>query len=99
MSNAKVNLDNNYRIIADDDNFILQRKLPMRGKKRADRSKQWQSVGYWKDISQVLRAYSRLFVRRKLPNTFEQLLELEHALSVQIEAIGEQCVSLWGAPE
>ena len=85
-----MNLDNNYRIIADDDNFILQRKLPMRGKKRADRSKQWQSLGYWKDISQVLQAYSRLFVRRQLPNTFEQLLELEHALSAQIEAIGKQ---------
>ena len=94
-----MNLDNNYRIITDDHNFILQRKLPLRGAKRADRSKQWQSLGYWKDISQALRAYSSHFVRRKLPNTFEQLLELEHALSAQIEAIGEQCLSLWSKPE
>ncbi len=91
--------DDNYRINSDEHNFILQRKLPLRGKKRADHTKQWQSLGYWKDISQALRAYSRHFVRSKLPNTFEQLLELEHALSAQIEAIGEQCLALWGKPE
>ncbi len=27
---------------------------------------------------------------------FDELLALEHALSAQIKAIGERCVSLWG---
>jgi len=29
----------------------------------------------------------------------DELLSLEHALSTQIEAIGERCVSLWGKPQ
>ncbi len=29
-------------------------------------------------------------------STLDELIALEHALSAQIEAIGERCVSLWG---
>ena len=86
-------LDNNHRLICDDHNFILQRR-----RKRAKRSKsdEWQSVSYWKDLGQVLQAYSNGVKRASLPNTLEELLALEYALSTQIEAIGERCVSLWG---
>jgi hypothetical protein len=86
-------LDNNHRLISDDHNFILQRR-----RKRAKRSKsdEWQNVGYWKDLGQALQAYSNGFKRASLPNTLDELLALEHALSAQIEAIGERCVSLWG---
>ncbi len=87
-------LDKNYQLISDDDNYILQRK-----RKRAKRSKanEWQTIGYWQDLAQVLQAYSRCVKRASLPaSTFDELLQLQHAHSTQIEAIGERCVSLWG---
>ncbi len=86
-------LDKNYRLTADDFNFILQRK-----RKRAKRSKsnEWQNIGYWQDIGQALEAYLRCATRASLPTTLEELLQLQHAHSTQIEAIGERCVSLWG---
>ena len=31
-----------------------------------------------------------------MPSTLDELIALQHALSTQIEAIGERCVSLWG---
>jgi len=31
-----------------------------------------------------------------MPSTLNELLALERALSAQIEAAGERCVSLWG---
>ncbi len=86
-------LDNNYQIICDDHNYILQRR-----RKRAKHSKssEWQNVGYWQDLGQALEAYSRCVTRASLPSTFDELLQLQHVHSTQIEAIGERCVSLWG---
>ncbi len=88
-------LDDNYRLIADDFNFILQRK-----RKRAKNSKanEWQNIGYWQDLGQALQAYSDGVKRASLPNTLEELLQLQHAHSTQVEAMGERCVSLWGKP-
>ncbi len=86
-------LDKTHQLICDDDNFILQRK-----RKRAKNSKanEWQNIGYWKDLGQALAAYSRCVKRASLPNTLEELLQLQHAHSTQIKRIGERCVSLWG---
>jgi len=86
-------LDSKHRLISDDFNFILQRK-----RKRAKNSKanEWQNIGYWQDLGQALEAYSRCVARASLPTTLEELLQLQHAHSRQIEAIGERCVSLWG---
>jgi len=90
-----LNLDKNYQLFSDDDNYILQRK-----RKRAKRSKsnEWQTLGYWKDLGQALQAYSPGLKRASLPNTLDELLQLQHAHSTQVEAIGERCVSLWGKP-
>ncbi len=87
-----MNLDSKHRLISDDFNFILQRK-----RKRAKRSKssEWQNIGYWKDLGQALQAYSNGVKRASLPNTLEELLQLQHAHSTQIKGIGERCVSLW----
>ncbi len=91
-----MNLDNNHRLISDDYNFILQRRIPPT-KKRKERSKEWQNIGYWKDLSQALESYSRRRRRAGVnQGTLSELIALEHALSAQIEAIGERCVSLWG---
>ncbi len=90
-------LDKTHRLISDDHNFILQRRIPPT-KKRKEHSREWQNIGYWRDLGQALQAYSRLRTRTAMPSTFDELLALEHALSTQIEAIGEQCVTLWGTP-
>ncbi len=88
-----MNLDSKHRLICDDFNFILQRK-----RKRAKNSKanEWQNIGYWQDLGQALQAYSNGVKRASLPTTLDELLQLQHAHSTQIEAIGERCVSLWG---
>ena len=90
---VNMNLDKNYQLISDDDNYILQRK---RKRAKGSKSAEWQTIGYWKDLGQVLEAYSNGVKRASLPNTLDELLQLQHAHSTQIEAIGERCVSLWG---
>ena len=47
-------LDDNYRIVSDERNFILQRKA----KEATDR---WKNLGYWKDLSWYERYFSWLF--------------------------------------
>ncbi len=89
-------LDKHYRLISDDFNFILQRKVPIRSKKRAGKTKEWKNIGYWKDVGQALASYARQSIRDDMPSTLKELLALERGLGAQIEAIGEQCVSLWG---
>ncbi|MCH8319732.1 MAG: hypothetical protein IH790_02090 [Acidobacteria bacterium] len=71
-----MNLDKNYRLISDDYNFILQKKLPMRNKKRAQRSRGWKNIGYWKDVGQALQAHARGVARSKLPNTLTSFSRL-----------------------
>jgi len=88
-------LDKNYRLISDEHNFILQRRI-LPNKKRKERSKEWQNIGYWKDLGQALESYSRRRRREGVNGTtLSELIALEHALSTQIEAIGERCVALW----
>ncbi len=91
-----MNLDKSYRLISDEHNFILQRKVPLRTKKRAGKTKEWKNVGYWKDVGQALASYARHSIRDDTPSTLHKLLALERALGGQIEAIGKRCVSLWG---
>ncbi len=55
-----MNLDSNHRLLNDDYNFILQRR---RKRKKNSKSAEWQTLGYRKDLGQVLGAYSRLVQR------------------------------------
>ena len=87
-------LDSKHRLICDDSNFILQRRIPPT-KKRKERSREWQTLGYWKDLGQALQSYSRLRTRSAMPSTLNKLLALERGLGAQIEAIGKQCITLW----
>ena len=89
-------LDKNYRLISDEHNFILQRRVLLRSKKRAGKTKEWRNVGCWKDVGQALASYARQSIRDDMPSTLNKLLALERALGAQIERIGERCVSLWG---
>ncbi len=89
-------LDKNYQVVCDEHNFILQRKVPLRTKKRAGKTKEWRNVGYWRDLGQALASYARRSIRDDLPTALKELIALERALRAQIEAIGERCVTLWG---
>ena len=91
-----MNLDKNYRLLSDEHNFILQRKVPLRTKKRAGKTKEWKNVGYWRDLGQALASYARRSIRDDMPSSLKELLALERALGAQIKSIGERCVSLWG---
>ncbi len=88
-------LDKNYRLISDEHNFILQRKVPLRTKKRAGKTKEWKNVGYWRDLGQALASYARRSIRDDMPSSLKELLALERALGAQIEAIGEKSLTLW----
>ncbi len=92
VTKGQLKLDENYQLVCDDDNYVLQRK-----RKRAKNSKvnEWQNIGYWQDLGQALQAYSNGVRRASLPTTLEEL-QLQHAHSTQIRRIGERCVSLWG---
>ena len=98
VTKGQLKLDRNYQLVCDEHNFILQRKVPLRTKKRAGKTKEWRNVGYWRDLGQALASYARRSIRDDMPSSLKELLALERALGAQIEAIGERCMTLWGKP-
>ena len=95
-------LDDNYRIVSDEHNFILQmkadpRKNPRGGGKAQEATDQWKNVGFWKDLSQVLASYSRQVLRTEIgDSTLKSLSRDLGTLRQAIERIGDQCRGLWG---
>ncbi len=95
-------LDDHYRIVSDEHNFILQRKSdpkknPRKGKKAKAASVKWKNLGYWKDLSQLLASYTRQVLRSKTgKSSFTALSRDLRTLRQAIERIGKQCVTLWG---
>ncbi len=95
-------LDDKYRIMSDERNFILQKKAnpeknPRKGRKAKKATEQWRNVGHWKDLSQLLASYTRQILRSKTgKTTFTALSRDLRTLKQAIERIGEQCVGLWG---
>ena len=64
-------LDDNYRIVSDEHNFILQRKSdpeknPRKNRKVKEATDQWKNLGYWKDLSQLLASYTRQVLRTEI---------------------------------
>ena len=97
-------LDDNYRIVSDEHNFILQMKVdpkknPRNDKKAEAATDQWNNLGYWKDLSQLLSSYTREVLRREMcETTLKDLSRDLRTLRQAIERIEEQCVTLWGRP-
>jgi len=64
-----LDLDEKYRIVSDEYNFILQKRTdPQRGPntrkgKKLNKTGGWKDVGYWQDLSQLLLSYSRQKLR------------------------------------
>ncbi len=97
-----LNLDDRYRIVSDEYNFILQKRTdPKRGPntrkgKKLNKSGGWKAVGYWKDLGQLLLSYSRQKLRVNRVTSIEEVCRLLETLRAEIRAIGKQCVTLWG---
>ncbi len=95
-------LDENFRVLSDEYNFILQKRTdPSRGPntrkgKKLHKTGGWKDVGYWKDLGQLLLSYSRQKLRASRVTNMEEVCRLLETLTIEIKAIGEQCVSLWG---
>ena len=95
-------LDDHYRIVSDEHNFILQRKAnpkknPRKDRKAKETTDQGRNLGYWKDPSQLLASYGRRVLRTEIGRTSLKSLSRDlRTLRQAIERIGEQCVTLWG---
>jgi len=96
-----LDLDEKYRIVSDNYNFILQKKTdPKRGPntrkgKKLNKTGGWKDVGYWQNLGQLLLSYSGQKLRASRVANMEEVCRLLETLRVEIRAIGEQCVTLW----
>ncbi len=97
-----LDLDEKYRIVSDEYNFILQKRTdPKRGPKsrkgkKLNKTGGWKDVGYWKDLGQLLLSYSRQKFRAGRVTKMEEVCRLLETLTKEIRAIGKHCVTLWG---
>ncbi len=97
-----LDLDEKYRIVSDEYNFILQKRTdPSRGPntrkgKKLRKTGGWKDVGYWKNLGQLLLSYSRQKLRASRVASIEEICRLLETLRQEIRAIGKQCVTLWG---
>ena len=94
-------LDKKYRIVSNEYNFILQKRTdPSRGPttrkgKKLNKTGGWKNDGYWKDLGQLLLSYSRQKCRASRVTNMDEVCRLLETLTIEIKAIGEQCVTQW----
>ena len=74
-------LDDNYRILSDERNFILQRKAdpeknPRKNRKVKEATDQWKNLGCWKDLSQLLSSCTRPALRSEIGKTSFKVLNI-----------------------
>ncbi len=90
-----VRIDKNYRIRSDDFNFMLQKR---RASKGGDEER-WATLCYCKSLNHVLNSVRDEKLRNLDEQTFNELSINLHILTLEIKAIGERCVDLWGRTE
>jgi len=97
-----LDLDEKYRIVSDEYNFILQKRTdPRRGPntrkgKKLKKCGGWKDVGYWQDLGQLLLSYSGQKLRASRVANIEEVYRLLETLREEIRAIGKQWGTLWG---
>ncbi len=95
-----LDLDENFRVLSDEYNFILQKRTdPKQGPntrkgKKLKKCGGWKDVGYWQDLGQLLLSYSRQKLRASRVTNMEEVCRLLETLREEIRTIGEQCVTL-----
>ncbi len=96
-----LDLDEKYRIVSDESNFILQKRTdPSRGPntrkgKKLNKTGGWKDVGYWKVLDELLLSYTRQKLRAGRVTNMEEVCRLLETLIKEIRAIGKHCVTLW----
>ena len=87
-------LDDKFRVVSDRHNFILQEKTSAekargRMKNRAKGGK-WRDIGYWKQLDQLLRAYTRQKLRCSAAQGTQDVLTILAQINVKIDLIEKQ---------
>jgi len=96
-----LDLDEKFRIVSDEYNFILQKRTdPSRGPntrkgKQLNKTGGWKDVGFWQDLGQLLLSYSRQKCRASRVTNMGEVCRLLETLTIEIKAIGGQCVTQW----
>ena len=87
-------LDDQYRVVSDRHNFILQERTSAeqargRMKGKAEGGK-WRDIGYWKQLDQLLRAYTRQKLRCSAAQGTQEILTFLAQINAKIDLIGKQ---------
>ncbi len=87
-------LDDKYRVVSDRHNFILQERTSAekargRMKGKAEGGK-WRDVGYWNQLDQLLRAYTRQKLRCSAAQGTRDVLTFLAQINAKIDRIGKQ---------
>ncbi len=87
-------LDEKYRMVSDRHNFILQERTSAekaRGRMK-DKAKggKWRDIGYWKQLDQLLRAYTRQKLRCSAAQGTQDVLTFLAQINAKIDLIGKQ---------
>jgi len=93
-------LDKRYRVVSDRHDFILQEKTSAenaRGRMK-DKAKggRWRDIGYWSQLDQLLRSYTRQKLRGSRVEGIKEVLSFLAQINAKIDPIVEQCITLWG---
>ena len=93
-------LDKRYRVVSDRHNFILQERTSaenargrMKGKAKGGK---WRDVGYWSQLDQLLRSYTRQKLRGSTVDGIEEVRSFLAQINAKIDLIVKQCMTLWG---
>jgi hypothetical protein len=89
-----IKIDDNYKITSDEMQFVLQKKNVVKDDGKGKKPKiinigkeVWYTIGYYRDIKSVLKAYVKENVLRSDCKTFEEVFELLDELYEVIDGI------------
>ncbi len=90
-------LDEKYRVVSDRHNFILQERTSAeqargRMKGKAEGGK-WRDIGYWKQLDQLLRSYTRQKLRCNAAQGTQEVLRFLAQINAKIDLIGKQLIT------
>ena len=87
-------------MVSDRHNFILQEKTSAekaRGRmKNKAKGGKWRDIGYWSQLDQLLRSYTRQKLRDSPVEGIEEVRSFLAQINAKIDPIVEQCMTLWG---
>jgi len=87
-----LDLDEKYRIVSDEYNFILEKKRTS----QKGNNERWSALCYCKSLDHVLESVRDEKIKNLGKHTLEDFSSLLHALTQEIRAIGKQCMTFWG---